>query len=86
LNTQDILKYQEYFGALAQTLSILTENINMQMESENSDLLDRKLMALYGVQGGKPSKMDQAGKEAKAIGAYKKSGDKLTNTSVDAPT
>jgi len=28
------------------------------MEAENSDLLDRKLMALYGIIDGKPSKMD----------------------------
>lgn len=33
----------------------------MQMESENSDLLDRKLMALYGVSDGKPTRMDIAG-------------------------
>ena len=33
----------------------------MQMESENSDLLDRKLMALYGISDNKPSKMDIGG-------------------------
>jgi len=28
------------------------------MESENADLLDRRLMALYGVHNELPSKMD----------------------------
>lgn len=27
---------------------MLAENINMQMEAENADLIDRNLMALYG--------------------------------------
>ena len=31
------------------TISMLTENTNIQMEAEYGDLLDRKLMALYGV-------------------------------------
>jgi len=44
----------------------LAENINMQMEGENSDLLDRKLMALYGVSDGRTTKMDQAGNESLA--------------------
>ena len=52
---------------LAQTISLLTENINMQMEAENSDLLDRKLMALYGISDGKATMMDQGGSEALAI-------------------
>jgi hypothetical protein len=33
----------------------------MQMEAENSDLLDRKLMALYGVSDGNPTRMDIGG-------------------------
>jgi hypothetical protein len=43
---------------VAQTISILSENINMQMEAEYADLLDRKLMALYGLQQGKVSQVD----------------------------
>ena len=43
---------------VAQTISILSENINMQMEAEYADLLDRKLMALYGLQKGKVSQVD----------------------------
>ena len=37
---------------------MLIESLNLQMESENSDLLDRRLMALYGVHNELPSKMD----------------------------
>ena len=36
------------------------------MEAEHSDLLDRKLMALYGVSDGKPTKMDSGGNESLA--------------------
>ena len=60
-NSQDMLKYHDYFNCMAQAISILTENVNMQMEADNSDLLDRKLMALYGVTDNKPTKMDIAG-------------------------
>jgi hypothetical protein len=28
---------------------MITENINMQMESEIADYLDRKLISLYGI-------------------------------------
>jgi len=34
------------------------------MESEFSDLYDRKLISLYGMKPGRPTKMDQAGTEA----------------------
>jgi hypothetical protein len=37
------------------------------MESENADLLDRRLMALYGVHNELPSKMDQHGYQTKNI-------------------
>ena len=36
----------------------MTENINMNMESEYADLVDRKLISLYGMKGSKPTKMD----------------------------
>lgn len=39
-------------------ISLITENMNMQMESEFSDLLDRKTMALYGVKDEMPSIFD----------------------------
>ena len=61
----DLAKHQEYFSTFAQSISILTENVNMQMEAEFADLFDRKLMSLYGVDQQKPTKMDQAGTETK---------------------
>ena len=54
----DLNRHQTYFDALAQSISLLIENINMQMESENADLFDRKLMALYGAKPGKASLID----------------------------
>lgn len=60
----DVGKHQGYLETMAQTISLLMENINMQMEAEYSDLIDRKLISLYGVKPGKPTKMDQAGAEA----------------------
>ena len=47
-------------------ISILAESLNMQMESENSDLLDRNMMALYGMREDMPSKIDQFGPEMAA--------------------
>jgi len=46
---------------------MLTENINMQMEAEYSDLFDRKLISLYGMKGDRPTKMDQAGTLSQTI-------------------
>lgn len=46
-------KLKEYamnFEALAIVNSMLIENINMQMEAEMADLLDRRMMSLFGVQ------------------------------------
>ena len=37
------------FEAVAIVNSMLIENINMQMESEVADLLDRRMMSLFGV-------------------------------------
>ena len=52
---------QEYamnFEALAIVNSMLIENINMQMEAEVADLLDRRMMSLFGVQHQKVDKID----------------------------
>ncbi len=38
----------------------MSENINMQMEAENADLFDRQMMALYGAQPDKPTKVHMA--------------------------
>lgn len=47
------------FKAIAIVNSMLIENINMQMEAEIADLLDRRMMSLFGVQKTKPpTKLD----------------------------
>ena len=37
------------FEAVAIVNSMLIENLNMQMESEIADMLDRRMMSLFGV-------------------------------------
>ena len=55
-------KLQEFainFEAVAIVNSMLIENINMQMESEVADLLDRRMMSLFGMSSHKsPNKVD----------------------------
>ena len=48
------------FEAVAIVNSMLIENLNMQMESEIADMLDRRMMSLFGVSSNtKPtSKLD----------------------------
>lgn len=46
------------FESIGTVTTMLIENINMQMEAEISDLLDRKMMSLYGVQHEKLDKVD----------------------------
>lgn len=38
-----------HFDSLGTVTTMLIENMNMQLESELADLLDRNLMALYGI-------------------------------------
>jgi hypothetical protein len=56
----DILVNKDYLRVVSQVVSILTENISIQMESEYADALDRQLMALYGAQTDRPTMMDMA--------------------------
>jgi hypothetical protein len=44
----------------------------MQMESENADLFDRKLMALYGAKPGKASLIDMNTKLDSKVGGRTK--------------
>lgn len=46
------------FEAIAIVNSMLIENLNMQLEGESADLLDRRMMSLFGMQGGEPTKLD----------------------------
>ena len=58
INATDIRTHQSYFSTFAQSISLITENLNMQMEAEYADLFDRKLISLYGMKGGQATKMD----------------------------
>lgn len=60
--SDDLTRHQSYHETLAQMVSMLAENINMQMEAEYADLFDRRMMALYGAKPGKASRIDMATK------------------------
>ena len=65
-NASEIRHYKDQFVVLAECISILTENVNMQMEAEWADLFDRRLMSLYGLDSKNPTKMDIHGTKTKA--------------------
>ena len=44
--------FSQHFDSIGTVTTMLVENMNMQMEAEFCDLLDRKLISLYGVTGG----------------------------------
>ena len=48
-HSEKLADFQTNFEALAIVNSMMIENINMQMESEIADLLDRRMMSLYGM-------------------------------------
>ena len=49
---------QTYFETFASSISLLTENINLQMESDMADFNDRNLMSLYGANSANPDPSD----------------------------
>ena len=51
INTIDkkLSEQHEFSSSLSTVTSMLIENVNMQMEAETADLLDRRLMSLFGV-------------------------------------
>lgn len=58
LTEKKLSEHHDSFSALAVVTSMLIENINMQMEAEMADLLDRRMMSLFGVA---PTKVDKLG-------------------------
>ena len=46
------------FEAIAIVNSMLIENINMQMECEMADMLDRRMMSLFGVNKNPVNKLE----------------------------
>jgi len=57
-HTEKLSEHAVNFEALAIVNSMLIENINMQMEAEIADLLDRRMMSLFGVDTQKVDKID----------------------------
>ena len=49
VHTAKLEEHSVNFEAVAIVNSMLIENINMQMEAEVADLLDRRMMSLFGV-------------------------------------
>lgn len=83
-NRFDINRHATYFDTFAQSISILTENINMQMESEYADTFDRNLMSLYGKQEAAPTMMDHTTRK-KDIHKYLKNPEDRYGDDEDGP-
>lgn len=47
-NFVNIKRHANNFDVLASGIAILAENVNLQMESEFADIVDKNLTALYG--------------------------------------
>jgi hypothetical protein len=73
-NREDIDRQGTYFDTFAQSIALITENINMQMEAENADVYDRNLMSLYGSKEENPTFMDHTTRK-KDIMSYLKASD-----------
>ena len=58
LHGQKLEEFAVNFEAVAIVNSMLIENLNMQMESEIADLLDRRMMSLFGVNSKPATKLD----------------------------
>jgi len=57
-HTTHLAKVDIHLNTLAVMLSALIENVNMQMEAETSDLIDRRMMQLFAVAHPNPTKAD----------------------------
>ena len=55
---KELEQSQDYTSTLSVILSTLIENINMQMEAETADLIDRRMMSLFAVTKKKFEKAD----------------------------
>ena len=53
-----LIEFGTNFEAVAIVNSMLIENLNMQMESEIADLLDRRMMSLFGITTNATTKLD----------------------------
>jgi len=70
--------HSTYFETFATCISLLTENINMQMEGEYSDVKDRNLMGLYGINSNVPLATDHLNNSS-LINKYNRSLNRVNN-------
>ena len=85
-------RHETYFETFAASISLLTENLNMQMEGEFADIRDRGMMGLYGTDSSKPEVADHSN-SSKFVEKYNKhketeSDKNVANdfVSIDVPT
>lgn len=45
---EQIDSFKSNFESISAVVSMLIENVNMQLEAESRDLTDRKMISLYG--------------------------------------
>jgi hypothetical protein len=57
-HTDTLNVHANYLRTLADINAMMIENINMQMEAETADLLDRRMMQLYAVANKNMTKQD----------------------------
>ena len=64
----DLTQTNENQQTLAVIVTSLSENINMQMEADSADLIDRRMMQLFAVAHPTPTKADMKEKSALLTG------------------
>lgn len=80
-HTEKLEEHALNFEALAIVNSMLIENISMQMEGEIADLLDRRMMSLFGVTHDKLDKVDVQNTSQKLKQVKEKRGGKSVGDS-----
>lgn len=77
--------HQQHFESIGTVTTMLVENLNMQMEAELADLLDRKLISLYGYNNptGANQKFDAVGASAQVKGHAPKTRQMISPSLLD---
>jgi hypothetical protein len=57
-HTKHLAKIDTHLATVAIIIGNIVENVNMQMEAETSDLIDRRMMQLFAVAHPTPTKAD----------------------------
>jgi hypothetical protein len=75
-HTKHLSVIDVHLNTLAVMTSTMVENVNMQMEAETSDLIDRRMMQLFAVAHPQPTKADVTAGLGKLPGQNKYSEEK----------